>query len=308
MSAELAELAALLATPPPIHGVRSLPHGLHQDIPEARYHVRELGLASKHALDLVAQSPAHYYAWVTGAGEDEDKPAYRLGRAVHCAMLEPERFMREYQAEPEWGNCTKADNKARRNAWRSERAGRAMVTDDDWKHSGVLCLTDREARSVRGMVEAVLADPIARPLLEHSVAEVTIRWRDPATGVECKARLDMYAEQFATIPELKSCMDARPSAFRRTIEDFEYHRQAAMYLSGTRAVDRPAETVAFIAVEKTAHHGVKVYDLDDESLRLGTKENAANLERLAAALESGVWDSYPTGITTLSLSKWRLQT
>ena len=69
----------------------TLPTGLHQGVPEAVYHSRERGIASKSALDLVAQSPAHYEAWLRGE-EREPTPAMRFGSAFHIAALEPERY------------------------------------------------------------------------------------------------------------------------------------------------------------------------------------------------------------------------
>lgn len=40
-------------------------------------------------------SPRHLKAYLDGDLPNEDTPAKRLGRAIHCLILEPDRFLRD---------------------------------------------------------------------------------------------------------------------------------------------------------------------------------------------------------------------
>lgn len=300
------ELAELLAAPElrVLHGgMSSMPNGFHHGMSDEFYHRRELGVASKSALDRVAKSLSKYKAWVDGI-ERPATPALHLGKAVHCQVLEPTRFEIEYTAEPEWGNCTKADNKQRRNAWRSERAGRPMLTEEDWKGSGVLSLTAKEAACIRGMVESVLRHSLARRLLEGGDAELSLRWDDADTGTPCKCRVDHYADRLNALADLKSCEDASESGFQRAIASYAHHRQDAFYRGGFAALGRPVDFFAFVACEKESPFDCAVYVLDADAIAVGERQVRKLIDRLASACMSGSFPGYPERITTLSLPGW----
>lgn len=285
----------------PVETALDLSTGLHRAVPDAVYHRKVLGLASKSALDRFARSPAHYLAWLRGAETDET-PALHLGKAVHCAMLEPARFDREYIAEPEWGPCRAnaelgvsteqgRENKKRRDAWRAARAGAPTLTVD-------------EARSIRGMVASVLAHPLASRMLEQGDAEVTLRWLDQPSGLACKARLDWLVPSLSMIADIKSTQDASPDGFRRSVAKYGYHRQDAFYRDGMRAIGAPVEHFAFVACEKEAPYAVAVYSLDVEAITAGERQTRRLLDSLAACCARGQFPGYPDTIHTLSLPPW----
>ena len=66
-------------------------HGLHDDIPAARYH-RGMGI-SKSGLDLIHRSPALFD--LARQSPRPSTPAQALGTAVHLLVLEPGRALTE---------------------------------------------------------------------------------------------------------------------------------------------------------------------------------------------------------------------
>jgi len=151
--------------------------GIHGDVPEDVYHAKNLGTVSKGSLVRLAQSPAHYKAWIDGSIEDEETTALKFGRAFHVALLEPDRFGASYAVEPDFGDCRFKENKARRDGWRSDNAGKQPVTKD-------------EASAITGMIFAVRAHPIAGKMIRDGRAELTALWKDETTGLSCRARAD----------------------------------------------------------------------------------------------------------------------
>jgi exodeoxyribonuclease VIII len=68
--------------------------GVYRDISNADYHDGE-GI-SKSGLDLIARSPMHYHSAITSETPRESTPAQMLGTALHCMVLEPNLFLKEY--------------------------------------------------------------------------------------------------------------------------------------------------------------------------------------------------------------------
>jgi hypothetical protein len=256
------ELAASLSRP--VVRPSELAPGLYYDVPEADYHAREVGIASKSALDLVHKSPRHYKAWLDGE-ERDPTPAMAFGKLVHTAVLEP------HLLPPVLAG------------------GRKGAQDLD------------TAKRIAG---AVRAHPIAGKILRQGRAEVVARWDDPELSVACKGRLDWYDPEFGVAFDLKTTSDASQREFARSVSNFRYHVQAAMYLSGLRALGMPAEYFLFGCVEKVAPFAVAVYVLDVPALDTGERAMRRDMRVLAECCATGLYPSYPETITTLSMPAW----
>ncbi|HEU5479717.1 MAG TPA: PD-(D/E)XK nuclease-like domain-containing protein [Candidatus Tumulicola sp.] len=267
-----------------------LAHGFHADVAEGTYHARVPGLVSKHAIDLVRRSPAHYKAWLDGA-ESEDREAFRLGRATHCALLEPYRFSCEYVVEPEFGDCRKTENKNRRNEWREE-------------HKNAIWLPASDHAAILGMAKAIAAHPVAGKLFTGGHAELTLRWRDAETGLECKARDDYFRDDLGAVIDLKTAENAGAEAFRRSVVNFGYHRQHAHYARGHQALGRPLKNFVFVVVEKAPPYAVAVYSLDSAAEAKGIEQVAEAMRTLAECVRVGRYPGYPENIQTLELPPW----
>lgn len=266
-------------------------HGLHANVPPSVYHTRHLGLVSKGALDYVARSPLHYKAWVDRTLADEESPALAFGAAFHCALLEPERFATDYATEPDFGDCRKKDNKAARDAWRAE-------------HAKATPIPPSEQAAIAGMIAAVRAHPLASRMMRDGEPELTVRWQDIDTGLQCKSRADYYVRKHGMIADVKSALDARPEAFRRSVSTYGYHVQDAIYRAGFAAVDAPVAHFVFIVVEKTPPHAIAVYSLDAVTVARGYAAFRARADTLAECLRTNEWPGYPGSIQELSLPAW----
>jgi hypothetical protein len=293
MNAAAEELNRLLSViTPDGPSALELGPGLHYDVQASVYHVKKLGLVSNSALDRFAHSPATYRYWVD-APEPKKTDAFALGTALHCAALEPLEFARLYVVEPTWGDRRKTANKEACDRWRAENAGKAWISAEDMA-------------AIEGMVASLRAHSVLGPLLERGRSEVTCRWRDPETGLQCKARADKYVEEWATILDLKTTDDARPSGFAHSCEEYHYDQQEALYERGFGAVDHPVEHWVFGAVEKDPPYLCAAYTLHAESVREADEVNRAHMRRMAECLASDSWPGLQAGIQELTLRAWRL--
>ena len=300
-------------TPP----ILALAHGVHLDFPETLYHERVIGMASKSLLDRLHISPAHLRAYVDGdavddgssCDDEESEPAapadeskaLRFGRALHTAILEPERFARAYTVAPVFGDLRATDrtskedakaNKIRRDEWRAANAGREILTAADSARIG-------------GMASALRKfQPLAGRVIDKGAHEVTLRWRDAETGIESRARLDVWHEASGTVLDLKSTLDAGADSFARSIDRFRYDVQEAMYRDALDVLGLDVRRFLFLAQEKSPPYACALYELERESVALGRAELRVDFELYARCLETDTWPAYPQGVTRISLPRF----
>ncbi|GAA4820606.1 PD-(D/E)XK nuclease-like domain-containing protein [Algivirga pacifica] len=129
---------------------------------------------------------------LTGRIRYRRSQALRMGSAIHMAILEPDRWPAyRHKFAP---NDLRRIEKVTKAALRNEEL-QAMVQDEEVKK------------------------------------EVSMFWTDADTGIECKARADLYLEG-AFIGDLKSTSARQLDHFLADAHRYEYNRQLAFYCSG----------------------------------------------------------------------------
>ena len=195
--------------------------------------------------------------------------------------------------------------------WTDNNTERIALDRDTWKQ-------------LHDMRDAVLAHSAASRLLAHEgEAEMSAYWVDDDTGQLCRVRPD-YWRRDGILVDVKTTEDASTEAFTRSIANYRYYVQDAMYVHGVgRALQAAQErgefvdwmtprAFVFIAVEKTAcvvdgvAKGVAVYRLDDESRTLGALEWREDLRRFDECHRTGIWPGYDAKIQPISLPAWRI--
>lgn len=213
------------------------------------------------------------------------KPAFVFGGAVHCLILEPEKFHDRYavfdgtRRGPDW------------EAWQAE-------------HPGKESLKPKEMKRVRAVAAAVLGDRVAGPLLEGGRREEALTWTDEATGLLCKGRLDYIRPDF--LIDLKTTRDCSPLKFTRAATDYGYAAQVAFYHDGAVAkklIDG-RQRPYIIAPKHVDDHDVATYQLDSAALLTGRFIYRSLLQRLVQCTEAGYWPGVAPELQTLTLPPW----
>ncbi len=286
--------------------IEALADGLHEGYPENEYHARVLGMASVSALVLFADTPSKYIASIRGDRPPLQAPALRFGSAAHMRLNEPERFAVTYLIEPDWGP-TRANsalgvskeegkaNKDRRDAWRKE-------------HQGAVLLDSKDGQRTLGMIARIAeqrdCDPPAADLFREGISEVTLRWRCPVTGIECRARDDYYQEPLAIAADYKTCQDASPEGFAKAAAEYKFHWIEAHYRSGHKAIGKPLRDYIFVMQEKIEPFDFGVYRLPPEDVLEGIAEVESTMMALAECLKRDRWPGYSNEIRTIAMKRW----
>jgi hypothetical protein len=262
------------------------------------YHANQAVSHSK--LETFRRRPALYYKKYIQKSLPEIEPsvAFRIGSAVHCAVLEPTTFTSRYAVKPEGIDRRTKIGKEDYAAFEAGANGKTIISGED------LSL-------VQSMTEAVRDNPIAAQLLENGTPEIS--WRtDGKISLQC--RTDWFSQTGCEltngrgyIVDLKTIdsLDDSYRGFERAVFSYGYHRQAGFYLPlVTEKLGIPIHDSYFIAVEKCEPFGVAVYRLSDEAVACGQDETIKDLQRLKSCIESGVWPNIDPVVRSVELPKW----
>jgi hypothetical protein len=207
----------------------------------------------------------------------EAKTEFDLGVAAHLAVLEP-----QHQADSvvliEAGDY---------------RSSRARDARDAARAAGKVPLLPYQLDIISAIAGSIRAHPIAAEAFKGGDAEVTLTWRDPGTGIPCKARPDYLPAHRRWLVDLKTAQSANPRTWRDQAYRLGYHARAAWYLGGAESVlGHVPQEYWFVIVENEPPYLVSVITFDEEALawgRIASRKACALFARSAAAND---WPGY----------------
>ena len=209
-------------------------------------------------------------------------PALVFGQYLHKLILQPETLDEEFVVIPRMDRRTSA--------------GKAAYEEFAERAFGKVLVTDGEAEQAAEMRAALMANPIAAPLLVGE-REKAFFWTDEDTGEECKCRLDVLAADengYPLIVDYKTTKSANPDVFNNEIYRYGYHFQAAMYSEGVMKAlalpERPG--FVFIAQEKTAPYAVNVVAVTPDVMTAGVDKFRYCIGVYHNCKETGYWYGY----------------
>jgi hypothetical protein len=227
--------------------------------------------------------------------KEEDTLSMTLGTALHCLVLEPKVFVKTYIQMPDFGDF-------RTKAAKEER--------DDWLDtipSEITPISKKMWDTVFAMGNAIQNHKDAKLLIRNGIAEKSIFYRDPGTGLRCKVRPDYYNESLGVLIDVKTTIDCTQDSFSKTIWNYRYDFQMAMYMEGLKLLTgKDFDYGVFIAVEKEPPYEVGVYKVDADLVMKGRIDYRRALDLLSECIHKNEWPSYQQGMKEISLPKWAL--
>lgn len=245
--------------------------------------IQKLSFAQYHALDAWGSSslramrrgPPARVLWEKD-NRALDTDATRLGTAVHCRLLEPERYEESYAHKPEGMSFATKDGKA----WRAELP------------DGVIILTHVEWELVQAIFIALCSkEPVASVLDDASHREVSLVWECPSTQEDCKGRPDVIAKHWLYDLKVSRHADSPALAYRTWVEGWMH--QLAHYRTGAQACGLDVRGGRLIVVSPTAPHFVHTLEVKTDALDLLELENLATLAELRRCRMAGDWPGTP---------------
>lgn len=216
-------------------------------------------------------------------------PPMILGGHSHTAILEPDMY--------------------KFAVYEGKRDSRVHAYQDFCEaNRGKILLSVKEEGYIRGMVEAVHANPVARKYLRFGKKELTIVWRDPSFRRDFKARIDNFVEieDEPVLVSLKTTVDCRDFKFAGQYAQMAYHAQDALYQNGFYQLACELPRMVTIAVEKKPPHETAVYRIPNDALRMGQQLISKWAVKLAECEKANTWPAAVEGEQELSLPSWAI--
>ncbi len=229
-----------------------------------------------------------------------------FGGAFHAAMLEPDKFAADYATMPRFeGHPNSNAYKAQKQEWIDANRTKVSLTID-------------EMERIKGMQAAVYAHPTASALVSGKGRnELSIVWRDAATGELCKGRIDRltripakYIDATATgdvICEVDFKKTAFLHRFDNEVQKYGYHGQRAFYKDGLQTLAPGEVTSIIVAVQDEEPFDVVCFSCAD-AVEHGRRLYRRLLNTLVSCRKSDRWPGMrPKGTMPIILPKFALE-
>lgn len=231
----------------------------------------------------------------------EPSEAMTLGTLLHLRLLEPARFVGCVDVFPETASDGLEWN------WRkpSHREERDKLQSGYDGVSRWLVQRDTLAE-IEAIAEGVESNQTARAILRQpGEPEYSIFWTDEETGLECKCRVDWFAE---TPLDIKTTRDPAPESYAKQVVGLGYHRKLAHYKAGLRALLGKKVDLVHLAIGTVKPYTVGQYnllDFDRDGHSLGAGQRRMLLHKLKCCIDSGDWrEPWEKGVVDLEIPNW----
>lgn len=209
---------------------KSLEVGIYFNLSNEDYH-NDPAISCSNIKDLLI-SPLKYWdsSPLNPNREFRDTKAKTIGAALHCLLMEKEKFDDDYIVLPK----LEIDS----DFYREESKKPDFLSNFElfktkdaktFKYFGSkTVIRQEEFEEINEAVNNLEAQGAAGSLFKDGYAEVSIFWKDEETGLMCKCRPDYLTPNY--IADYKSI--ANIEMIERDLATYKYHFQAAYYLEG----------------------------------------------------------------------------
>jgi hypothetical protein len=253
--------------------------------PEAEYHAQAGKYLTSHLLADFRKCPLMYAKRIEGQIEDRTSPAYFVGRAAHCRLLEGQAAYEDRYAvggpiNPRTGKPFGSQTKAF-GEWASAQ-GKPVLTDD-------------QVELIENLATGLTLNSEAVDLLIDGQAEGVVRTEYCETP--CQIRPD-WLHPHRGIVDLKTCDDL--TWFEADAKRYGYIYQMAFYRAVlAQAIEHLQVPVHIIAIEKKEPFRCGVWRIEEGTLAQAQRENEAAVRRLSVCRQRKKWPTYYEEIRVL---------
>lgn len=197
--------------------------------------------------------------WLYSYNRDNPKeqtPSQAFGSLVHTIVLEIDSVESRYFVAKKPKRTTK-EGKARYAELLQECGERLWIDTDEWRKA--VDMVYNLSQSVAGKL-----------LLSGGNAEVATFWQDNKTRTHCRAKCDYINVEAGYMVDVKTTSSlASEAGFRATVEKYQYHLSAAMYVDGFKRATGKDLDFYFVVLESSQPYNFGIYKLGADLLARG---------------------------------------
>ena len=265
--------------------------GIYHDIPYESY--AKWKAVNSGVVKWGGVSPKHFQAALDGRLKSEDTLARKLGRAIHCMLLEPEAFDERFTAA---GACEailkSGDNKGQQCGVKASCVG----IDGSWycgKHQPretqdtVEIISRDEYQRCLAIRDAVRDHPAIGLLRRSGWSEASMVWE--YGGMKLKGRPDRLSVSGArpAIIDVKKCRVGfgTTDECEKAALNYGYHVQAAMYVDGVKATSNVDCEFIWLFVEDNEPFDIQIIPASDQVLTAGRHRYRSAIQQYKTAVK-----------------------
>jgi ATP-dependent exoDNAse (exonuclease V) beta subunit len=218
-------------------------------------------------------SPLHCKAALDGKMND-DSTAKKFGRAIHCRLLEPEKYKEEFITSDKCCARTKKENTPCKSNGK-------FYDGENW-FCGTHKTSDAELVDCISTEEGVYVERMAEALHNHESMVLFARkgWSEASIVYEYKnlmfkSRLDRFInDDRPVILDIKSAIvgKATRDAMKKSVTEYKWHQQAYLYQLGIEILTGKRPDFAWIFIEKGEPFDANVMPIDEVSREIAEQE------------------------------------
>jgi hypothetical protein len=267
--------------------------GIYDNIDIDEYHNSD-GISSS-GISLILDCPARYYYEYYikdhASTSKQQNEKYKIGRAVHMLVLEPDKFHSTFFCMDTHVNLTTKVGKEIYAQAELEAKGRDIIRFFEWQE-------------IKNIADAVKKHPVWKNIsIKDGKIEQSIFWKGGTFDTLLKSRPDFFNDQIIIDLKTTECI----KTFSHSIYSYGYHRQAAMQIDALKQSDGKERFFAFFVVEKKEPYLTACYTLDKESLIIGEKEYLDAAALYTECLMYNEWPGYANNFQLISIPKWAIK-
>lgn len=248
-----------------------------------------------------------------------DSDALKLGRAIHCLILEPEQYAKRWATA---GPCIAVKKSGEVCGSQGSLCARGIGADLDvlaWYcrvkgHAppdagtlpeGIESITAEQSETAKICAKMIAEHPVAAETLRSGHREEALEWTDPSSGVACRGRLDFLRADY--VVDLKTTCKETPREFMADAYRKLYHGQLAWYHYGAIAAGRlpkDAPPPRIVTVETTEPYDVAVYEFTPVVLEAGRMKCRELLNRWIECRDAEWFPGHSPDLREFEIPRW----
>lgn len=247
------------------------------DITNDEYH-SSAGV-SRSQLSVLKNSPYNYwYQFINPESpKQEEKDAWIFGRLLNTMLIEPQNFDNDFIVSEKYDRRTK-EGKEKHEEYLKKASGKKVISHDSY-----VMATE--------MIEEARNHQRISSILSGAIFEQSIYWIDKETGLLVKTRPDIWNLEINILVDIKTSKETNPKDFMRTVDQYDYHMQAAMQIDGIyENTHKSIELFINLVFPKEKPYLPFLVPYDNSVIEKGRELYKSGLKLLKACQEKNNWD------------------
>lgn len=175
-----------------------------------------------------------------------ESPAMGLGKLVHMALLEPEKYY------------------ANRRLFAGDKRGKEYKDLLAWLKTpeapkDTILISEDNAQTIEGIKKEIMSGPVYGIMSDPTLKTEQVGFFDLYLE-ECKMKVDMVSDSF--IYDIKTTSGLEDVSFGYTAKNYNYITQLVWYAMAAEQIDGKRRQIGIIAIDVDSPHEHRIYDID----------------------------------------------